>query len=122
MTCGKNTHVYGPGDCQRQAHHRGICCADRTVAHSLDEPPDVSHPRCSICPRFDGGVCPLCECGLTPMSGLNEDIVFELAGFLRTGSHALGRTPGEGVLGHAARIVREQRRVIEIGNVDAYDR
>lgn len=121
MTCGKNTHVYGPGDCQREEHHDGICCADRAVAHYLDEPP--KQLRCSICPRFEGGICPLCECGLTPMKGLNDDIVFELAAFLRTGSHALGRTPGEGVLGHAARIVRERRKgVIETGSLDACDR
>jgi len=73
--------------------------------------------NCSICIRF-GCTCPLCECGLTPMRGLNDDIVFELAGFLKAGSHELGRKPGENILGHAARLVRESRRTLPALRLD----
>jgi hypothetical protein len=54
-------------------------------------------------------MCALCEAGLKPVPGLNDDLVCELEGFLNRGSHDAGRRVGESVLGHAARIVRENR-------------
>src|ERR1700754_4801547 len=101
-TCNKHTHVYGEGPCLRAEHHRGICCATRAVAADLDahanKPTNTFGVACAICPRFESCVCPLCECGLTPMRGLNEEFVFELALALGRGASDLGQKPSESIM------------------------
>lgn len=68
--------------------------------------------ECPACAEL-GHVCALCQCGLTPLPGLNPKFVIQLAKFMLRGAEMFLRQPGENVLACAARLVRER---------DAFDR
>lgn len=75
---------------------------------------------CPACAKLKA-TCALCEAGLEPVKGLNPALIFELATFLRVGSHECGARPGENVLSHAIRVVKESRSTLPALRLDLDD-